>query len=126
MLPADIYKESHEFEELLNTLMLAKNLQMKLLDRMRTSLESPEMLENQKAVQCKVCCRIAEYHEEQKNDEAAIQAYKEALRAQATNEACMLSLCKLHYRLDDLDACRAQCEVLTRINKDNEEAAILI
>mmetsp|Transcript_8068 Transcript_8068/g.19162 ORF Transcript_8068/g.19162 Transcript_8068/m.19162 type:complete len:1324 (+) Transcript_8068:208-4179(+) len=127
-LLAEIHKDSRENPEAeRDTLMLAKSVQVKVLDRMRTGLEGPEMLEKQKTILATICRKLAIYQETiAKDDGAAVQAYKEALRAHATNETCMLALCKLHYRRDDYAACRQQCEVLCRVNKDNEDAAILI
>ena len=62
----------------------------------------------------------------QRNYDAAIQHYKEALTFHPEDDVALCALARLYLMTDDLDQCQYTCMTLLRKDKENEEATVMM
>ena len=68
------------------TLLRARDLQRTVLERTRSTMEPPEVLNEQKKVMSETCRKLALFYlKEDKLEHKAIESYQEALRADNVN-----------------------------------------
>lgn len=61
-----------------------------------------------------VCHKMADQAISQRNFDAAIRSYKEALQFHPDDDVALISLAKLYLMNDDLDQCQYTCTTLLK------------
>merc|ERR1712079_205741 len=69
---------------------------------------------------------MAEHAVNQRDFDAAIQHYKEALTFHSEDDIALCALARLYLMTDDLDQCQYTCMTLLRKDKENEEATVMM
>ena len=123
-LLARVQEKSNNLEASLQTLGETKLLRSRILKRVQ--VEQPDAVLEQRMLAAKVCHQMAEHSVLQRNYEAAIQFYKEALQFHSEDDEALVSLARLYLMTDDLDQCQYSCMTLLRNDKDNEEATVMM
>jgi len=123
-LLAKVQEKSNNLEASIQTLGQAKLLRGRILKRVQ--VEQPDAVLEQKQLAAKVCHQMAEHSVLQRNYDAAIQFYKEALQFHPDDDIALCALAKLYLMNDDLDQCQYTCMTLLRNDKENEEATIMM
>ena len=123
-LLARVQEKSNNLEASLQTLGETKLLRSRILKRVQ--VEQPDAVLEQRMLAAKVCHQMAEHSVLQRNYEAAIQFYKEALQFHTEDDEALVSLARLYLMTDDLDQCQYSCMTLLRNDKDNEEATVMM
>ena len=145
-LLARVYEKSNNLDMSLQTLGQAKQLRARILKRVQVihwkyfssllwifkyfldfrQVEQPDAVLEQRQLAAKICTQMAEHSVLQRNYEAAISCYKEALQFHADDDAALCALARLYLMTDDLDQCQYSCMTLLRNDKDNEEATVMM
>ena len=123
-LLARVQEKSNNLEASIQTLGEAKQLRSRILKRVQ--VEQPDAVLEQRQLAARVCHQMAEHSVLQRNYEAAIQFYKEALQFHSEDDDALVSLARLYLMTDDLDQCQYSCMTLLRNDKDNEEATVMM
>ena len=124
-LLAKVHTGAGNIDDAAAELKKARELQSRVVSAMRTS--DPESVREQRLLLAETCCLLAKHYEnEEKNDEKAISAYKEAQKHDEGNIASMLALAKFHLRRGELEKCQHQCMTLMRVDESNEEATMML
>ena len=123
-LLAKVQEKSNNLEASIQTLGQAKLLRGRILKRVQ--VEQPDAVLEQKQLAAKVCHQMAEHSVLQRNYDAAIQFYKEALQFHPDDDIALCALARLYLMNDDLDQCQYTCMTLLRNDKENEEATIMM
>ena len=123
-LLARVQEKSNNLEASIQTLGEAKQLRSRILKRVQ--VEQPDAVLEQRQLAARVCHQMAEHSVLQRNYEAAIQFYKEALQFHSEDDDALVSLARLYLMTDDLDQCQYSCMTLLRNDKENEEATVMM
>ena len=123
-LLAKVQEKSNNLEASIQTLGEAKLLRSRVLKRVQ--VEQPDAVLEQRQLAAQVCHQMAEHSVLQRNYDAAIQFYKEALQFHSEDDDALVSLARLYLITDDLDQCQYSCMTLLRNDKDNEEATVMM
>ena len=122
LLLVETYKESGEKEEMKNTLLRARNIQRMVMERARSAGEGKS---TQRTTGSEICYMLAQCAEEEKDDDTAIDYYKEGLE-NSVHEPSMLSLSKVHLRKHNIQECEDMCRSLLRVASKKEEASMIM
>lgn len=123
-LMATVHEKNGDSQAAGNSLNEAKQIRAKLLKRVQ--VEQPDAVLEHRQLTAKICHQMAEQAFNQRNFEAAIQQYKEALTFHPDDDVALCALARLYLMTDDLDQCQYTCMTLLRKDKENEEATVMM
>ena len=123
-LLANIHEKNGDMTGSLKDLGDAKQIRAKLLKRVQ--VEQPDAVLEHRQLTAKICHQMAEHAFNQRNFDAAIQHYKEALTFHPDDDSALCALARLYLMTDDLDQCQYTCMTLLRKDKENEEATVMM
>lgn len=128
LLLTDIYMRSgdEDNQSVSNTLLRAYELQQKIIEKMHSSMEVPEMINEQMKLMVEICCRLARCYIASKAEDEAILKYQEAFKADNANETCIFELARFWAKKREFGKCEEQCTILLRLNAKHDDCAMLL
>mmetsp|Transcript_5618 Transcript_5618/g.19788 ORF Transcript_5618/g.19788 Transcript_5618/m.19788 type:complete len:1322 (-) Transcript_5618:141-4106(-) len=124
LLEAKVHKLAGKQERYKDSLMLAREEQLKILGRMRG--EASSLLRHQRTLAANICSDLAKYMESIKNYTESLRFYGEALKHDEKHADAMLSLARLHMDRDELDEAKKQCSALLKFDLEVEAATMML
>uniref|UniRef100_T1GGC8 Tetratricopeptide repeat protein 21A/21B fourth ARM domain-containing protein n=1 Tax=Megaselia scalaris TaxID=36166 RepID=T1GGC8_MEGSC len=124
LLLARVREKSGNIPGSLNTLKEARENQYKL--QKRISIEQPGSLLEHYKVMSKICTLLAEQSISLRENEQALQYYKEALKFSPEDVQILCSLGRLYMQMNLMDLCRDICSQILRIDSNNETASVMM
>lgn len=122
LLLAETYRGGEQAEDMKAALLRARKIQSIVLDKVRNTAENKS---SQKSKGSEICFKLAQRAEEDRDDETAIDFYKEALE-NAVHEPSMLCLSKIYLRKHNIKECQDMCHSLLMVSAMNEEAIAIM
>uniref|UniRef100_A0A914W2S6 Tetratricopeptide repeat protein 21B n=1 Tax=Plectus sambesii TaxID=2011161 RepID=A0A914W2S6_9BILA len=123
VLLSKLYFETGNWQQAVEDLGKAKEQQTRILKRGPS--EVPDMIEQRKLA-ANICCQLGQFHQNQREFSKAIELYKEALSYSDNDPKIMLALAHMYLATGALDECNQQCQILLKIDKDNDQATLML
>ncbi|CAI9719675.1 repeat 21B-like [Octopus vulgaris] len=123
-LLARLYQQIHCNEAAMLYFSKAKDLQIKIYQRIQT--EQPDAVASQRQTITKICCELAKHTFVMQESDRAMSFYNEALTFNDGDVEAMLELAKVYLMSGDLDSCQSQCLSLLKKDKDNVAATMML
>ncbi|CAM9312824.1 unnamed protein product [Choristocarpus tenellus] len=125
LLAAEVQQAAELTEQAESSLSAAKDLQSSVLDRVRS--DSADTVSVAKTLLAKICREQAKFAlSVTKNEERAMDFYKEALKANEVDEESMVGLAGVHLRRNGHEECERLCNDALRISGGSNEPAAMI
>ena len=126
VLLSQLHQKCDDLNASSEDLMQCRELQNRVIAK--AAVEKPEMVERQKNFGAHVMYMLGQLYEKPsiKDTDKAISFYQEALQHNASHWKSMLALANVYLDKQDLSLCEQQCEQLLTINKDSDEATLII
>lgn len=123
VLLAKVSRSSCKYDKAISALSRARDLQISLIIQQGANGESKE----QKMMASDICFELAEvYHLHQKEPMKALAYYNDAIQYNGMNTKAMISLAKLHFSQNDLNAAQTQCANMLRMELAVDEATMMM
>jgi len=124
LLETKVHKLAGKFELYKDSLMLAREEQLKILGRMRG--EASSLVRQQRTLAANICSELAKHMESTKNYTESLRFYGEALKHDEKHADAMLSLARLHMDRDELEDAKKQCSALLKFDLEVEAATMML
>eukprot|EP00966_Prymnesium_polylepis_P214139 4959443-Prymnesium_polylepis.1 len=112
-LESRVHKETARLPEAIDALAKAKELQAAVLSRAR--MESPEQLPTQREAAAELAYHTAGYFELQRDQDQAIEAYKDVLKHDDAHQKGMLAVARLQLARGELEEAQSETVKLIRL-----------
>ena len=122
-LSAKVNINTNNLQEAIVDLLKARNLQNKVLQRVKSGQKETILL--QKAVAASICSNLGDLHSVSDKDKA-VSFYTEAIENDESNEKSLLALAEISMKNNDFEECQNLCLSLLRISPSQERAAMLL
>ncbi|KFD52697.1 hypothetical protein M513_06353 [Trichuris suis] len=119
-----LYLEMNQHELSIETLQKAKNLYLELAKSER-SVRGEDNVEHLLQA-CRLSQSIGNFYEGQHAYSKAAVYYTEGLKYDAKNIKLMLNLAHIYLITNNLEECHQQCRAVMKIDKNNDEATLLL
>eukprot|EP01135_Chromosphaera_perkinsii_P008100 Nk52_evm16s1129 gene=Nk52_evmTU16s1129 len=125
-LLASMYKKQGELTAASDAYTQCRELQNRVIAK--ASLEKPDLVKSQKYLGADIMYMLGQLYEMAmiRDTDKAISFYQEALQHLPTHWKSMIALAKVYLDKHDLSLCEQQCEQLLSINKESDEATLII
>lgn len=117
ILMSNVHKHQEEFDKEISELLVALNIQNKILKRV--IIESPDGITEEKKLATEICMKIASCYSNKDENESAIKYYKEALVYQESHPEALLELTNLQMKIGDIENCQHGCLALLQLEDRN-------
>ena len=122
LLKAKVLKAAQSSEDYAKVLVLAKEVQSKIVARLRGDATAPQ----QRKVAADICAELAKFHEQHKRYNEALGFYGEALKQDEKHAEARISLARLHLDREELEEARKQCQAMLQHELETETATMMM
>eukprot|EP00002_Diphylleia_rotans_P017871 TRINITY_DN3468_c0_g1_i2.p1 TRINITY_DN3468_c0_g1~~TRINITY_DN3468_c0_g1_i2.p1 ORF type:complete len:725 (-),score=154.22 TRINITY_DN3468_c0_g1_i2:184-2358(-) len=124
LLLAKVHRNSRNHQAAQECLMKAKDYQTNVIHR--TKGDSLEFIVEQKRIAAQVLQLLGNIYEEQKLRDKAVEAYKEALQFDDSDEKIMTAIASIHLGKGDYADCQRQCNAILKLDPQHILAMTMI
>ena len=124
MLLHSMYKEIGDAKASLDSLILAKEDQVGLVQRAKS--ERPDHLYRESQKACKICHMIGTEYSNNLQHFKAMEYFEQAKQCEEGNVKVMLNLAKTHLVCGNADTCQQYCSQVLRLDHNHEQATMML
>jgi len=122
MLLAKVHDKNGDQEASINALRRAQGMMNTLLKR----ADPPEHVAEQKKMASVIAVQMANHAHAERDTEASIRLYREALIHTPDDIRCMSQLAKVYLQAGDVEHCQYMCKSLLKLDRENEQAMMMV
>ncbi|XP_068157433.1 tetratricopeptide repeat protein 21B-like [Drosophila tropicalis] len=124
LLLARVYEKSGNIVKSLQTLQQARDNQYRV--QKLCSTDQSESLYEQYKILSKICLLMAQQSIQRRDNEQALQHFKECVKYTPNDVEILVSLARLQMNSMEMDLCRDTCLKILQIDSNNESASVMM